>query len=173
MPLIKPCRLKLFAVIFILLVSFTSFGHEYFFGFSELEYNDVSRKFECTIIVSTHDVERALEKSNIETGDLANLSQGTDGFLAVSKYLNSHFVVTCEEQVKFKLIGSEVLMSGTTNFYFESEAIDLFSEITVSFDLLMDTFQQQQNKITFKYRNNSYTRTFLYNERVQSIIIEN
>lgn len=156
-----------------MLVSFTSFGHEYFFGFSELEYNDVSRKFECTIIASTHDLERALEKSNVETGDLAKITQGSDGFLAIEKYLNTHFTVSLKEQVKFKLIGSEVHMNGTTNFYFESEAIDITTEVKFSFDLLMDTFQQQQNKITFIYRNNSYTRTFLYNERVQSIIIEN
>jgi len=165
--------LKLFTVIFVVLVSFTSFGHEYFFGFSEIEYNDVSRKFECTIIASTHDLERALKKSNVETGDLAKIVKGTDGFLAIESYLNTHFVVTTNEQVEFILVGSEVLMNGTTNFYFESEAIDISSKVTFSFDLLMDTFQQQQNKVTLIYRNRSYTRTFLYNERVQTIIIEN
>lgn len=165
--------MKSIALTLLFLTSFLSFGHEYFFGFSELEYNDITRKFEATIIVSTHDLERALEMAEVKSGDLAELNVGTEENKAVQGYLNSHFIVKTNSRIKFNLIGSEVFLNGTCNFYFESEATDFNGKLDVTFDLLMDVFKQQQNKITLNYRNNSYTRTFLYTERKQLIAIEN
>jgi hypothetical protein len=165
--------LKLFTVVLAVLISLSSFGHEYFFGFSEVEYNDISRKFECTIIVSTHDLELALENEGVETGDLAEISKGDQGFFNVQEYLNKHFKIWTTDLVNLNMVGSEVSLNGTTSFYFESDVIEIAPEIKVSFDLLMDIFKQQQNKITLTYRNNRYTRTFLYTERVQSIELEN
>ena len=124
-------------------------------------------------MVSTHDLELALEQEDIETGDLAKISRGSQGFINVQDYLNTRFKVWTSELVKFNMVGSEVSLNGTTSFYFESEEIDVTPEIKFSFDLLMDTFQQQQNKVTLTYRNNSYTRTFLYTECVQFIDLEN
>ena len=150
-----------------------SFGHEYFFGFAEMEYNDITQKFEATIIVSTHDLERALELAEVNSGDLAKLDAASTEGQAVEQYLNGHFRVSTSQRVKFNLIGSEVFLNGTTNFYFESETVNFNNELNVTFDLLMDVFKQQQNKITLNYRDNSYTRTFLYTERKQLIAIEN
>lgn len=165
--------MKSILVFLLFFTSFTSFGHEYFFGFSELEYNDISQKFEATLIVSTHDLERALEIAKVESGDLAKLKAGSDELIAVENYLNKYFIVKTNERVKFNLIGSEVFLNGTANFYFESETIEFNNKLSVKFDLLMDIFKQQQNKITLNYRNKSYTRTFLYTEREQLIAIEN
>ncbi|MDG1147825.1 MAG: hypothetical protein P8N52_05915 [Crocinitomicaceae bacterium] len=165
--------MKVLTVTFLVLFSLTSFGHEYFFGFSELEYNEISQKFECTIISSTHDIELALKQNNIKSGKLVMLSPNSKEFKAVEAYLNTHFKVWTKELVQFKLIGSEVSLSGTTNFYLESEVIDIGTELRITFDLLMNTYQQQQNKVTLKHRNNKYTETFLYTERTQIITLEN
>ncbi|MCH2230320.1 MAG: hypothetical protein MK105_08245 [Crocinitomicaceae bacterium] len=165
--------MKSIALIILLLTSFVSFSHEYFFGFSELEYNDITRKFEATIIVSTHDFERALELAEVNVVDLAKIQSNMAEKNAVESYINRHFILQTQDRIKFNLIGSEVFLNGTSNFYFESEEIDFHDKLEVTFDLLMDVFKQQQNKITLNYRDNSYTRTFLYNERKQLIAIEN
>jgi len=164
--------LKLFTFLAVFLLSLSSLGHEYFFGFSELEYNEITQKLEATIIVSTHELERALAISAVNSGDLAKLKVDSPQQKAVKNYLMNHFVVEANETIKFNLIGSEVFLNGTTNFYFESESIELKRELNITFDLLMDVFKQQQNKITLTCRNKKYTRTFLYTERKQLIIIE-
>ena len=46
-------------------------AHEYFFSFAEMEYNDITRKFEITISLTTHDLEKIYEKKGGETIDLA------------------------------------------------------------------------------------------------------
>ena len=48
--------------LFIICNSFASMAHEYFFSFAEMEYNDVTRKFEITITATTHDIEKLYEK---------------------------------------------------------------------------------------------------------------
>jgi len=165
--------LKFFTITLVFLISFSSFGHTYFFGFSELEYNEISQKFECTIIASTHDLQRALDQNDVKSGDLTMLSPNSGKFRAVETYLNTHFKVWTKGLVRFRMIGNEVSMNGTTSFYLESEVTGIDSEVKISFDLLMDSYQQQQNKITLKYRGNNYTKTFLYTERVQTITLEN
>jgi hypothetical protein len=85
----------------------------------------------------------------------------------------NHFVVEAKEKIKFNLVGSEVFLNGRTNFYFESESIEIKRELKITFDLLMDVFKQQQNKITLTYRDKKYTRTFLYTDRKHLLTIEN
>ena len=165
--------MKFLTFLFLFLLSLSSFGHEYFFGFSELEYNEITQKLEATIIVSTHDLERALAISAVNSGDLTKLKIDSPEVKEVKNYLMNHFVVEANETIKFNLVGSEVFLNGTTNFYFESESIVIKRELKITFDLLMDVFRQQQNKITLTYRDKKYTRTFLYTERKHLIKIEN
>jgi len=85
-----------------------------------------------------------------------------------------HFSIsTGSRECEFKLIGHEVHNNGSANFYFESKAVELGATIDFQFDLLMDQFQEQQNKITLYYRNKNYTFPFRYNQRKQTFKLEN
>lgn len=162
-------------VFFILLVSaFNAHAHEYYFAFAEVEYNDVTQKFESTLIVSTHDLEMVLERDSIITQDLAELQTDQKEYRILENYLCSHFKVETTNQVcVFKLIGIECQLNGTTNFYFESEEIRIGQSIDFHFDLLMDHFKEQNNKLTFYYRNNNYTYSFLATQTKQTFKSEN
>ena len=49
-----------------------AYGHEYYFSFAELGYNDMSEKFEATLSVSTHDLESAINSNSVLIKDILN-----------------------------------------------------------------------------------------------------
>jgi hypothetical protein len=56
-------RLRIY--FFFILISNVSFAHNYYFSFSEVEYNDFSGCFETSLTVTTHDIEQVLRKKNL------------------------------------------------------------------------------------------------------------
>ena len=167
-------KLRTFTLLVLLAVSSISYGHDYFFGFAEVEYNDITQEFEATLTVSTHDLENILLSDNVIEHKLDTEKMDAQELNAIEKYLLTYFSISTESrECKFKLIGYDVHNNGSANFYFESEAIELGTEIEFQFDLLMNQFQEQQNKITLYYRNKNYTFPFRYNQRKQTFKLEN
>lgn len=161
--------MKYLLLAFILSTSALSYSHDYFFAFAEVEYNDISKKLEATLTASTHDLEGAIRETEKTLNNIESIDKGSDDFKALERYLLMHFKISGEQESNLKLIGFEVLMSGVTNFFFESSQMDLIDSLNIQFDLLMKQHQEQQNKITFYYRNKTYTRPFLYDVRNQEI----
>ena len=58
-------------------ITFSSFSHDYYFSFSEMEYNVKSRKFELTLIVSTHDIEHWLQHKGLDVKELEDIQTDT------------------------------------------------------------------------------------------------
>lgn len=147
-----------------------SYAHEFYFCYAETEYNELSRKFETTIIATAHDIEKAL--SDYGSIILEDVDESSDEFNAIEIYLNDHYSIagTTPETV-FSLLGIEVDLNGTVHFYLESNEVDLQSTITFRFDLLMDQFSEQQNKMTFIRRDSSATIVFLHNQQEQEFDI--
>ena len=125
-------------------------------------------------MISTHDLERTANEMSYNLGNLNDVKRDSPEFKELEKLLSEHFSMKCGTDIcEFNLIGHEVLLNGITNFYFESNKIDSAQDIEIKFDLLMDQYESQQNKITFYHRGQSYTRMFLNNERTQQIKLEN
>lgn len=162
-----------FGALFIICNSFASLAHEYFFSFAEMEYNDITRKFEVTIIATTHDLEKYFEKEKSENINLTVFEAESRTTLLISRYFEDHFQLKTEKtNCRFMLIGFESSLNGITNFYFESEPIDITPSITITNTVLMDEYPQQQNKITFYYRSKSHTTDFLRNDYVKTIRLD-
>ena len=161
--------MKYILFVIILLTSTLSYSHEYFFAFAEVEYNDISKKLEATVTASTHDVESAIREGKTRLKNIESIDLESDDFRRLQSYLLSHFKIYSVGKPNLKLIGFEVLLSGLTNFFFESTEMEIGETLHIEFDLLMQQHQEQQNKITFYYRNETYTRPFLYDKRRQEI----
>ena len=161
--------MKYLLLAFIISTSALSYSHDYFFAFAEVEYNDISKRLEATLTASTHDLEGAIRETKTTLSNIESIDKGSEDFKTLEEYLLRHFKISSTQESNLKLIGFEVLMSGVTNFFFESNQMDLKDTLDISFDLLMLQHQEQQNKITFYYRNNTYTRPFLYDVRKQKI----
>ena len=160
------------AVILISMCLSLSFAnaHQYFFSFAEVEYNDVTEKFEATITATTHDLERSMSD---ELSTAIVLDDSDEHYMAIEHYLNGHFrIETGTVKGKFTVVGHEISLNGTVNFYLESAPIKMGKIIRFTFDLLMDNYPDQQNKITFYHRGRSYTRPFHEADRSQTINLE-
>lgn len=159
-------------LLFVIITS-TCFSHEYYFSFAEMEYNDLTRKFEVTITVSTHDLEMFYEKRVQTKINLQEYDAASKTTELMKAYFDNHFQLKTEkERCALKLIGFESSLNGTTNFYFESDEIDITPTITLTNDILMDAYPQQQNKITLYRQSKSYTHDFLSTERLKVIILD-
>jgi len=158
--------MRLASILFFTCISFASMAHEYFFSFAEMEYNDITRKFEITISLTTHDLEKLYEKKGGETIDLTTYEVNSSTTRLIIEYFSKHFqLITEKEPCTLNLLGFESNLNGVTNFYFESDPVDITPTLEIKNDILMDEYLQQQNKITLYYQSKSYTTDFLSNER--------
>jgi len=72
-------------------------------------------------------------------------------------------------QLEFVMDGFEVLLNGDVQFYLSAKIANPIKEFYVKFDFLMDKFPEQQNKLTFRYRDKKFTYNFLTTTRIQLI----
>lgn len=165
--------MKITLLILVCSLQSLAFGHDYYLAFAEVEYNEISQKFEATVSLSSHDLERIFEEKNWSI-DALESPEKTENFEAVTKWLLTQFVISSNEKdVCFNIIGCEVELSGMIRFYMESAPIELSSALNVQFNVLMQEFPEQQNKLTLYYRNQTITKSFLPSAFVQKIRLEN
>ena len=148
-----------------------SFAHKYYFGFAEVEYDYFTQRFEATLTVTAHDLELALNKNNTPAGDLEVLDATQSK--VIEDYINSKFKISSDGATCiFRLVGHESELSGNVNFYLESSEITLTNNMDVELYILMDTYDQQQNKMTFYYLEKAYTLAFTRGDYKQTIQLE-
>ncbi len=177
----------LFIILFMLfLVNSKDFkAHPYFFAFAEVEYNELSQTIEATIIGSAHDVEGVLKEINIISTSLDEARKNKEEYFAINAFLNKHFCIHSADslslagldsalppQLEFVLDGFEVLLNGDVQFYLSTNIVNPTNQFYVKFDLLMDKFPEQQNKLTIRYRNSKRTFNFLTTTKSQFIRLE-
>jgi hypothetical protein len=162
--------MKYLVYIFFLLVTSFSWGHEYYFSFTEIEYNTASKKFEISIQTSAHDTEFALNKSGIAVKDLELQAKDSIVKKGLESWLNAGFhVEVAGKPLTLKMIGFEVLPNGQMYAYLESEPVETPDSLTINYPLLMDQFPLQQNKLTLIYTSLKQTAVFLPNKTVQTL----
>ena len=152
--------------------SVTSFAHEYYFAYAELTYNELQKRFEGTIIFTTHDLERTIEPKGTLIGKFEKLDETSAELKLIELYINEHFQINygCALDSnavdafclsKFTLEGIVTQLNGTIECYVSSSAGALYNPVQFKFDALMEQFPSQQNKLTFTYRNQKETLSFL------------
>lgn len=162
------------SLLFVFMIStMISSAHEYYFAFAEMEYKSDTKKLELTLVVSTHDIEHWLQNKGVKVKELENHTKDLTLQKEFETKLLSGFNITYEKiSISLKMIGYEVLDNGLSNFYFVSEAIEIKNQFSVRFDLLMDDYPEQQNKLTFIYNEKKQTFPFLQATREQFIKLE-
>lgn len=163
-------------ILLILFCGFQSlaFSHDFFFAFAELDYNDITQRFEATVSVSSHDLERIFAENEWSIDDLESFKSNTDNFKSISEWLLEQFQLSSNDRsIDISVIGCEVELNGMIHFYLESKPAELSESLTIKFDLLMSDFPEQQNKVTLYYRDQTITQSFLQNAFVHEIRLEN
>ena len=161
-----------YIITFILITTYslTSYCHESFFAFAEMEYNESSKCFELTLTVSTHDVEHWLQDKGLKVSELEeHYADSALNRQLESTLLKGFSISSLTFASVFQIAGYEVLNTGVTEFYFKAIPNEISFPFTVKFDLLMDSFPEQQNKLTFIYRGKKQTYSFLTIQKEQII----
>lgn len=154
---------KLLAVFAFLSVLCSANAHEYYFAFGEVEYNLSTKKLEVTLEISAHDLEFDMKKAGIT---LEKHIENQSGNAAFKKQLESHlakgFSISADDSpVPLSIIGFDVLPTGLLYVYLESGVVELPKSLFFRFDLLMESFPDQQNKVTFIRNTEKQTAVFL------------
>lgn len=150
--------------------AFSSFSHEYYFAFAEMEYNENTKCFELSLIVSTHDIEHWLKDKGIQVKELEDHYADSSLQKEFENTLLKGFSISINNSsVPFQMIDYEVKKDGLTEFYFTSSPVETPSILLAKFDLLMDQYPQQQNKLTVIYHSKKQTYPFLNTQREQKI----
>lgn len=158
-----------FILILFLIVSLTSRAHEYYFAFAEVEYNTSTQRFEGTIIFTTHDLEKSIQKEFPEFPLMDNMNVDSKEFILVKERILDGFTINVDgKSILLDLVGIENFLTGTSNVYFESEPVANPNEITFTFNLLMTEYEGQQNKISFKKEDFKKTLYFINTESKQT-----
>ncbi len=170
----RDMKLKQALLICILFVTTSLSAHDYFFAFAEMKYNEVSGRIEATITLTTHDYERSLRERGILNQEISKLADDEEAYAIFQADLNKGFKLNVNgKEIQFNLEGIEVQLTGVTNFHLSAEVPSSITKLEMTFDLLMESFVEQQNKITFIYRNNKSSYEFLQNKITQEIILSN
>jgi hypothetical protein len=163
---------KTLSFLMVFAFSVTSFAHEFYFAYAELTYNELQKRFEGTIIFTTHDLERAIEPKGTLIGKFEKLDETSAELKLIEHYINEHFQINygcaldsnaadaiCKSQ--FTLEGIVTQLNGTIECYVSSTAGALYNPVQFKFDALMERNANQQNKLTFIYRDQKETLSFL------------
>jgi hypothetical protein len=158
-----------FLFIFVVL-SFFSMAHKYYFGFAELEYNEMQKRFEGTLIFTQHDLEVSLSKQGKQLQPFEHFQQDSLTLITLETEFNNSFQLFVNEVVvKFKLIGFKSLKTGMLELYLLSDVIEFKDFFEVEFSTLMDDFPEQMNKLNFIFREKQEAITFTTTNRKKRI----
>lgn len=152
-----------------LFISTCIYSHNSYFSFAEMQYNQQSSCLEISICVSTHDLDFyfrqkvqdiRLEKAMENDSLLKKINQLiTNGFSIKQGGVTNQLSIEAYENT----------LDGYTFFYLKSEPIRWNEPTSVTYDLFMDLFTEQQQKLTVLGSKNSDTYPFMLFQREQTI----
>jgi len=165
----KKYNILFFSILFTLNLN----AHPFYFSYTEIEYNEFCNCFEGFISLSSHDFEELLnEEKNTKT----SISKAMNDSLLkkeISEILNSGLSFSAgRQEIRIQLEGYETEMNGLTRFYFKTQPFKNSEEILVEYDLFMEKYKEQQNKLTIIQRDKKVTIDFLIQEKTKLITIE-
>lgn len=144
------------------IASFYISAHSYFFAHAELEYKSFNSKFELTLSLTAHDLEKAFHNEML-LNEMKTINPVNEAWSdSLCKVINQHFFLREGSfSTDFKLIGSEILANGILNLYMISDGPAVPPpSFEVKFDLFMDHFSEQENKLTFIHQPTNLSLSF-------------
>ncbi len=177
--------LRLLSLLLFIIVANHSMAHKFYFAFAEVEYNEMNKSLEATIIASAHDVESVLRETVVISNSLVDAKKNKKEYYAINDFINKNFSIYTSDslsfmaldsslppQLEFNMDGFEVLLNGDVQFYLSAKTPSNLDQFYLKFDMLMDKFPEQQNKLTFRFRDKKFTYNFLTTTKIQLIKIE-
>ncbi len=124
--------------------------HKFYVSVTQIEYNEEQKSLQIISRIFIDDIEEVLRKRYDETIELVSEKQETKVDQYLSTYLNQKLAITVNgQEVFFNFIGKEY-DNDLVLCYLEVDNIPSLETITVSNQVLMDFFDEQQNIVHVK-----------------------
>lgn len=140
--------LKRFAILSLIAV-LTMSMHEYYFSFGEIQYSDNQKRFEISITCTGHDLEDYIKSKGVEIPKFEECIESPVHQKKIEKIIQEGFKVYVDDKsILLELVGMEVNTKDQAVFYLTSRKMDKPESFEVEYNLLMDYYPIQQNKLT-------------------------
>lgn len=161
----------MFALIMLIgLSSVSGARHAYYFGFAEMEYKEDQGRIEVSLSLSSHDVEDVWKKKGALTDSWAKTENNPENNARILSELKKGFQLNSGKiTANWTLDGYELHKNGLIYFYLHAAEMPRMKQVSIYFDLLMDAFPEQQNKVTFIHAGKKQTAVFLKDKKEQKL----
>jgi hypothetical protein len=149
-------------ILFLLLLSAFSYGHDTYFAFAEMEYDEDCSCLEISIKVSAHDLNSIAEnqtKNYLGLEKTLNSKEGNSNIIQ-QIILQGFEINQYQKKIVSFYEGFELNNDGDCFFYFKTEKLEK-GLIDIRFDLFMNTYLEQQNKLIYNKSDHS-KQTFVF-----------
>lgn len=149
-------------ILFLLFLSAFSFGHDTYFAFAEMEYDEDCSCLEISIKVSAHDLNSIAEnqtKNYLGLEKTLNSKEGNSNIIQ-QIILQGFEINQYQKKIVSFYEGFELNNDGDCFFYFKTEKLEK-GLIDIRFDLFMNTYLEQENKLIYNKSDHS-KKTFVF-----------
>ncbi|PWH85787.1 DUF6702 family protein [Brumimicrobium oceani] len=142
--------LKLTLISTVFMFTFHASAHEFYFSFAEMQYNPQTEQFEISLEVTGHDLEDYLKDKGIAIPRLEDCIGNPIYLNTIEQELTKGFQLFVQNStLALDLIGMKINDNDQVVFFLTSRKMKQPKSMTIKYDLLMNFFPLQQNKLTF------------------------
>jgi len=148
---------KLILLLIIPLLAFSA--HKYYISLTKIDFIGTKKTVQITMRFFIDDIENTLQSRYNTKLELATKDENKKTNFFIEKYISQKFKITINEEEKtHKYLGKEY-DNDVVFFYLEINDIDKIDIIEVQNNMLMETFEEQENYI--KLNINDVKKTFI------------
>jgi hypothetical protein len=141
-------------------------AHKFYISKSIIEFNPRSQQFEITCKLFTDDLELAIEQQNGKAMRLGTAEELPESGVWIEAYMKQHFRFSMDGMdAEWRWVGKEV-ENDLTYCYMELYRKPDFSALTLTNDLLVSQFPEQQNIVDLTMMGSTQTLVF-FKDRTQ------
>ncbi len=145
-----------------------TFTHKFYISKSIIEFNSRTQQFEITCKMFTDDVELALSQQHGKAIHLGTAEEINEADAVMESYMKQHFSMVIDGvAAEWRWVGKEV-ENDLTYCYMELYRTPDFRSMSVTNDILVASFPEQQNIVDLSVMGTTQTLVF-YKDRVNQL----
>lgn len=142
-------KLRVILTSIIFACSFQLSAHEFYFSFAEMQYNKKSEQFEISLVVTGHDMEEYLADIGVSIPNLEQCARQPIYLSLIEIEINKGLQILIKgNSLSLDLIGMKINDNDQVVFFMTSRKMQKPNSIAIQYDLMMDFYPLQQNKLT-------------------------
>lgn len=159
-------QLMCFVIVVVCFASASSTSHKFYISKTIIEFNARSQQFEITCKLFTDDVDHALTQLHGGPLNLGTTEELEEANAWIENYMRQHFRCVIDGvPAEWRWVGKEV-ESDLTFVYLELYRKPDFVSLTLTNDVLVTEFPEQQNIVDLSLMGTTQTLVF-YKDRIQ------